>query len=72
MIVDKSNRNWEYTLGERYALKWFDENGFDVKKDGITDTFRLPQGDPKINYKDIMEQFRKSFGMFSKYMNSLD
>lgn len=35
MIVDKSNRNWEYTLGERYALKWFDENGFDVviKKD---------------------------------------
>lgn len=66
---------WEFTYGERYAVNWFDDHGFDVvlekrhvtadyfsvTKRGVSYKFRLPLGDPKINYRKVMEQFEKDF-----------
>ena len=68
---------WEFSYGERFAVNWFDEHGFDVvlekrhvtvdyfsvTKNGVTDKFRLPLGDPKINYQKVMQQFEKNFDM---------
>lgn len=68
-------KEWDFSNGEKYAIKWFEQNGFEViinsryvsvtiftvTKDGITDKFRLPDGDGKINYKKFMEQYGKNF-----------
>ena len=69
---------WEFCKGEKYAIKWLEEHGFDitikkryisktkieVEKDGTVYDFSLPLGDPKISYKKVMEQFEKNFAMY--------
>lgn len=71
---------WAFSKGEKYAIQWLESHGFDVtlkkrhisvdifsvSKDGITDTFRLPLGDAKINYRKVMEQFDSNFKMLAK------
>ena len=61
----------------QYAINWLEEHGFEVtlnkrfvsvdrftvSKDGVTDEFRLPVGDPNIDYRRLMEQFSKNFEM---------
>lgn len=71
-------RKWAASHIEKYAEKWFTENGFkfelvkqymsktvyDVHKNGITDRFHLPNEvtDPK----GYMELFNKSFELLEK------
>lgn len=66
---------WEFDKGEKYAIKWFEDRGFDVTikrryisktifevtKDGVTDNFQLPQGLSSVDYKQVMEAYGKSF-----------
>lgn len=67
--------NTEKTKNEKYAEKWFNENGFQcelirqyisktkykVSKDGITEIFELPYGISEI--RKYMEMYRQSFEM---------
>ena len=71
---------WDWSRGEKYAIRWLEENGYDVTvnsrhvsadhftvaKAGITTRFRLPLGDPKINYRNIMEQFERDFILLTR------
>ena len=78
-MTDTSKAKWELTKNDLYAIEWFNKNGFDVtlkkhqitktiydvSKDGITDSFSLPNG---FNY-DIagyMEQYNKSWELLVK------
>ena len=29
MFINKDDKEWELTKGERYAINWFERNGFD-------------------------------------------
>lgn len=74
-MIDISNAKWDLSKEERYAVKWFEENGFSgalekqyisktkftVLRDGVSDTFELVQGIKNIQMKKYMEQYRKSF-----------
>ncbi len=78
-MVDLKNQKWELTKNDECAIAWFEKNGFEVtlkkqyisktvfivKKDGVEDTFELPNG---FNYDcaSYMEQYRKSFDMHCK------
>lgn len=56
-MTDIKNAKWDLSKGEQCAIKWFEENGFDlvlekqfvsktvflVSKDGMSDTFELSQ-----------------------------
>lgn len=73
-------KEWEFTEGEKYAIKWLEDRGYDVviekryisktifiiSKDGVSYKYHLPLGDSKIKYKGIMEQFEISFELYSK------
>lgn len=73
-MVDVSNAKWELSKDELYALEWFKANNFhatlkkqyvsktvfEISKDGIIDTFELPQG-YKINIKSFMEIFNNNW-----------
>lgn len=74
-MIDTSKAKWELSEGEKYAIRWFEENGFEgslekqylsktyftVTKDGVTDKFALPMGSNDIQYHPFMEQFAKTF-----------
>ena len=74
-MIDTSNAKWDFSKEEKFAIKWFEENGyngkiikqyisktiFEISKDGITDKFELPQGIRFKNIKGYMEQYRKSW-----------
>lgn len=76
-MVNLDKHEWDFSNGEKYAISWLEEHGFDVtinkryiskddmtvSKDGISDKFSLPLGNPKINYKNIMEQFDRNWKM---------
>jgi hypothetical protein len=76
-MKDLSGKEWDYDKGEKYAIQWFEEHGFDVtlkkryiskdvfevSKDGVTDTFELPLGNKDIKYRNVMEQFEKNFSL---------
>ena len=78
-MVDTSKAKWELSKEEKYAIEWFNENGFDgeiekqfvsktqfsITKDGIQDKFELPQG-IKVNMKKFMEQFEVNWDMLCK------
>ena len=65
----------EKSRAEKFAEKWFDENGFSyelkkqylsktkytVTKDGVTDDFELPSA--VTEYKNYMKQYGESFKM---------
>lgn len=73
-MIDTSNAKWELTKNDTYAIKWLEENGFNVvlkkqyisktiytvKKNGIEDRFELPNG---FNYdvENYMELYRKTW-----------
>ena len=79
-MIDISKQKWDFSKEEEFAIKWFNENGFDgklekqyvsktifsIEKDGVNDKFELPQG---IIFKDIsgyMEQYRRSWEILTE------
>ena len=76
-MTNLDKHEWDFSKGELYAINWLEEHGFEVilnkrfvsvdrftvSKDGVTDEFRLPVGDPNIDYRRLMEQFGKNFEM---------
>ena len=75
--IDISNAKWDFSKEEKFAIKWFEENGFtgkivkqyvtktifEISKDGITDRFELPQGVVFKNIKGYMEQYRRNWSI---------
>lgn len=80
MICDLSNAKWELSQEEKYAIDWFEKNGFDVKmerqyvsktiftvsKNGLSDKFELPQGGTLKDFMGYMNIFKKQWEMFYK------
>ena len=76
-MIDIKNAKWDLSNEEKYAIKWFNENGFDgvlekqylsktifsVSKDGQTDKFELPQGYKGMKMGKYMEAYKASFAM---------
>lgn len=76
-MIDISNAKWNLSKEEKYAINWFEDNGYDGKivkqyisktifevfKDGITDKFELQQGIAIKNIKAYMEQYKKNWSM---------
>lgn len=74
-MIDISNVKYDFSKREEYAIKWFNDNGFDgkimkqyisktvfeISKDGVTDKFELPQG--IVNIKGYMEQYKHNWKM---------
>ena len=92
-MIDTTKAKWDLSKPEQIAIQWFEENGFVgqikkqyvsktvfiVMKDGITDTFALPQSVTPKTINDFMEQYRKQFDILKlinqkeqKTMKSLD
>lgn len=83
-MIDISNAKWDLSKEEQYAVKWFNDNGFDgkldkqflsktkfsVSKNGVSDTFELPNGNPKIDMKSFMQQYAESFDLLCKLKNN--
>ena len=78
-MLDLSKVKWDMSPEEKYAVKWFNDHGFDgdvqqllsktkftVTKNGVTDTsFQIPTI-PKVKVKDLMEQYSRSFELLCK------
>lgn len=76
-MIDVSNVKYDFSKSEEYAIKWFNDNGYDgkiikqyvsktvfeISKDGVTDKFELPQGIVFKNIKGYMEQYRQNWKM---------
>lgn len=76
-MIDTSNAKWDFSKEEKFAIKWFEENGysgriikqyisktiFEIEKDGVTDKFELPQEIEFKNIKGYMEQYKKNWEM---------
>ena len=76
-MIDISNAKWDFSKEEKFAIQWFNDNGYDgkiikqyisktifeISKDGITDKFELPQGMVIKNIKGYMEQYKKNWEM---------
>ena len=76
-MTNLDKHEWDFSEGEQYAINWLEEHGFEftlnkrfvsvdrftVSKDGVTDEFRFPVGNPNIDYHRLMEQFDKNFEM---------
>jgi hypothetical protein len=92
-MIDTTNAKWELSKPEQSAIDWFTANGFvgeilkqyvsktvfRISKDGICDTFELPQSVTPKTINDFMEQYRKQFDILKlinqkeqKQMKSLD
>lgn len=79
-MIDISNAKWDLSKEEKYAVKWFNDNGFDgeldkqlfsktkfsISKNGVSDTFELPNGLEKVNIKNVMSDYARSFDMLCK------
>ena len=78
-MLDLSKVKWDMSPEEKYAVKWFNDHGFDgdvqqllsktkftVTKKGVTDTsFQIPTI-PNVKVKDLMEQYSRSFELLCK------
>lgn len=76
-MIDISSAKWDFSKEEKFAIKWFEENGysgritkqyisktiFEITKDGITDKFELSQGIVIKNIKGYMEQYRQNWDL---------
>lgn len=76
-MIDILNAKWDFSKEEKFAIQWFNDNGYDgkiikqyisktvfeISKDGITEKFELPQGIVFRNIKGYMEQYRKNWEM---------
>ena len=70
-MIDTSNAKWDFSKIEEYAIKWFNENGFDgkiekqylsktiftVSKDGVADKFELHQDIKIKSIKKYIDQY---------------
>ena len=79
-MINTKNAKWNLSKEEKYAIQWFDKNGYDgkiekqyisktiftVSKDGFSTKFELTQGLPKINMSDFMNRFENNFIMERK------
>lgn len=80
-MIDTSKAKWDFSNEEKYAIRWFNENGFTgelvkqyisktifiVSKDGQTEKFELPQGFKGMKMGKYMAMFEKSFAMAIEY-----
>lgn len=80
MLLGKENQKWDFSKEEMFAIKWFEENGFEVelkeqfvsktkfivRKDNIADNFDLTQGLKKMNVKQYMQQYKRQFEMLKQ------
>lgn len=78
-MIDLSKVKWDMSPEEKYAVKWFNDHGFDgdvqqllsktkftVTKNGVTDmSFQIPTI-PNVKIKDLMGQYEKSFEMLCR------
>ena len=78
-MLNLSKVKWDMSPEEKYAVKWFNDHGFDgdvqqflsktkftVTKNGVTDTsFQIPTI-PNVKVKDLMEQYARSFELLCK------
>ncbi len=92
-MIDTTKAKWDLSKPEQIAIQWFEENGFVgqikkqyvsktvfiITKDGIVDTFALPQSVTHKNVNAFMEQYRKNFDILklinqkeNEQMKSLD
>ena len=92
-MIDTTKAKWDLSKPEQIAIQWFEENGFVgqikkqyvsktvfiITKDGIVDTFALPQSVTQKNVNAFMEQYRKNFDILklinqkeNEQMKSLD
>lgn len=69
-MIDTAKAQWDLTKEEKYAISWFEKNGFDavlekqylsktvftVTKDGISDKFELRSDGTKVEL--LMEWFQ--------------
>ena len=76
-MIDTSKKKWDLSKEEKYAIKWFEENGFNgtlekqyisktiftIEKDGIEDRFELVQGVEGMNVRAYMKQYGKNWDM---------
>ena len=76
-MTNLDRHEWEFSRDEKYAIRWLKEHGFSVtlnrryvsvdhftvSRDGVTDQFSLPLGDPKIDYRRYMEQYGRNFDL---------
>jgi hypothetical protein len=79
-MISISNAQWDLSKEEKYAVKWFNDNGFDggidkqllsktkfsVSKNGVSDVFELPNGLEKVNIKKVMNDYARSFDMLCR------
>lgn len=80
MILGKEKQKWDFSKEELFAIKWFEENGFEVelkeqfvskakfivRKDNITDNFDLTQGLKKMSVKQYMQQYKRQFELLKQ------
>ena len=74
-MIDVSGAKWDFSKEEKFAIEWLNDNGFSgklekqyvgktiftIEKNGITETFELPQGIKNMNISKYMEQFSKNW-----------
>ena len=79
-MTNLDKHEWDFSAGEQYAINWLEEHDFEVtlnkrfvsvdrftvSKNGVTDEFRLPVGNPDIDYRSLMEQFGKNFELLKE------
>ena len=82
-MIDISKQKWDFSKEEDFAIKWFNENGFDgklekqyvsksifsIEKDGLKDKFELPQGIVFKNISAYMEQYRRNWELLAELEN---
>ncbi len=75
-MIDTSKAKWEFSDEEKYAIDWFNKNGFSgnldrqhisktkftITKDNVTDKFELQSG-TGYDIAAYMEQYGRSFEM---------
>ena len=83
-MIDVSKAKWDLSEEEEYAVKWFNDNGFDGKldnqylsktkfnltKNGVSDVFELPNAIKNINIENVMRDDARLFDMMCKLRNS--
>ena len=80
MLLGKENQKWDFSKEELFAIKWLEENGFEVelkeqfvsktkfivRKDNIADNFDLTQGLKKMNMRQYMQQYKRQFELLKQ------
>lgn len=76
-MIDLTNKKWDFSKDEEYAVRWFEEHGFNgnlkkqfvsktifiVSRDGLTDEFGLPQSSKDFDVKQYMDSFERNWNI---------